>query len=168
MSSIIGDFMGALGDAVTGSSPPQSAPVPSVKGLQLPKTSDATWRAPEANGSGQFSVHRDALESVAKGMLSDLTDLDNAISKVRSSSGAFSTLRGWTTGQAFAENGESTCHGFAQVGTQTGVVQSTTSKGLSDTAAAYEEAETTNRQAIGQVGSQLDASGGSVSAAGGI
>jgi hypothetical protein len=168
MSSIIGDFMDALGDAVTGSSPPQSAPVPTVKGLQLPKNSDATWRAPDANGSGQFSVHRDALESVAKGMLSDLTDLDNAISKVRASSGAFTSLRGWTTGQAFAGNGESTCDGFTQAGTQTGDTQCAASKSLSDTALAYEEAETANQQAIGQVGSQLDAAGGSVSAAGGI
>lgn len=166
--STIGDFFDAFGDATTGSSPPQSAPVPTVPDLQLRRDSATTWTAPDAHGSGQFTVHRDALRSVAKGMLSDVGDLDKAITNVRASAGGFGSLRGWATGLAFAGNGESACHGFAQAGTQTGDVQSAASKHLSDTASSYEAAEEANQQAISQVGSQLDASGGSVSAAGGI
>lgn len=164
----LGDFFGALVDGITGSSPPEAAPAPRVSGGPPGPVTAATWNAPDASGDGQFTVHRDVLNSVAHGMHSDVAELDAAVKRVQAASSGLGSLSGWSTGTAFGGNATSACHGFATVGTHAANTQTTAAKGLTDTAATYEEAETANRQAIGGVGSQLDASGGSVYAAGGI
>ncbi|HEX8006021.1 MAG TPA: hypothetical protein VF482_06285 [Trebonia sp.] len=120
----------------------------------------SSWTAPDASGSAQISVHRDVLRSVAKSMQSDLKDLDTAVAAVRAVSGAAGSIRGWSTGNAFSGNASNACHAIAQVGTQTGNRQQTTSKNLTDSASTYDAAESDNQQAISGVGTQPNAVSG--------
>jgi hypothetical protein len=169
--SILGDaesFFGALVDGVTGSSPQVEAPVPTVSSGPPGPVEPATWTAPDASGDGHITVHRTVLNSVSRGMHSDVSDLDTAVTSVKSVSGGLSSLARWSTGSGFSANVQNAVHGFATTGSRLADTQTTASKILADSAASYEEAETSNRQAINRVGSQLDASGGSVYQAGGI
>lgn len=166
--SVFGDFFDAFVDGVTGSSPQEAAAVPQVSKGPPGAVEPVTWKAPSANGAGQFSVHRDALESVSHGMRSDVSELDTAVSAVSKASGGLGSLSSWPTGKAFGINAANACHAFATTGTQAGDTQSDAAKNLADSASSYDEAESTNRQAVGGVGSQLDAASGSVHAAGGI
>jgi hypothetical protein len=177
--SIIGDIAApfkdageAAWDAMTGRSPaptPAPAPVPTVsEGPPRPRPV-SSWTAPDASGSGQISVHRDVLRSVARNMQSDLHDLDTAVTAVRAASGSAGSIRGWATGNAFSGNASNACHAIAQAGTQTGNMQQATSKNLTDSASTYDAAESDSRQAIiSGVGTQLNAAGGSVAAASGV
>lgn len=166
--SIFGDFFDAFVDGVTGSAPQEAAPVPQVSGGPPGPVAPATWKAPDVSDNGEFTVHGEVLESVARGMRSDVSELDTAVRGVQAASGGLDSLSGWPTGRAFSINAGNACHAFATTGTQTGDTQTSTAKTLTDTASSYDEAESANRQAIGGVGSQLDAAGGSVYAAGGI
>jgi hypothetical protein len=160
--SIFGDFFDAFTNAVDGSSPQEPAPVPTVASSP-PRTGEpVTWTAPDASGGGHLVVHRDVLHSVARGMVSDLKELDAAVAGVRGASGGLGSLRGWSTGTAFGVNATNACHGFAEVGTQTADTQSAASKALADSAASYEDAETASHRAVSGVRSQLDAAGGHV------
>lgn len=165
--SSLGDFVDAFVDGVTGSSPPEAAPVPKVTGGPPPAVAATKWTAPDASGDGQFTVHRDVLTSVSRGMHSDVAELDAAIRGVQTAGGGLGSLSGWSTGTAFGTNVVNACHGFRTAGTQATDTQTSAAKGLADTASSYEEAETANRQAISGVGAQLDGAGGSVYAAGG-
>jgi hypothetical protein len=165
--SSFGDFVNAFVDGVTGSSPQEGVPAPKISGGPPAPVAATTWTAPDAGGDGQFTVHRDVLTSVSRGMHSDVAELDAAIRGVQAASGGLSSLSGWSTGTAFGTNVANACHGFGTVGTQATDTQTSAAKGLADTASLYEEAETANRQAISGVGAQLDGAGGSVYAAGG-
>jgi hypothetical protein len=168
--SVFSDLLDAFADGVTGSAPRQeAAPVPDVSPLhRLRMVAPAPWHAPDASGNGHFAVHRDVLETVARGMLSEVADLDAVAGKVQSAAGGLDSLSLWPTGAAFAGNAASACQAFAVTGRHAGDVQADAAKSLGDTAASYEEAESASRQAISGVGSQIDAAGGSVYAAGGI
>lgn len=163
------DFGKAFVDGVTGASPQSHfAPVPTVNGGPPGQVEPNTWTAPDASGSGHITVHRDVLRSIAHGMHSDVAELDAAVQRVQSASGALGSLSGWSTGTAFGGNVSNACTGFGQVGAHTTHTQTTAAKNLTDSASSYDEAETTSRQAISGVHSHIDASGGSVSSASGI
>jgi hypothetical protein len=149
-------------DAVTGSSPSSastSAPVPTVPGGPPKARAVSSWSAPDASGSGQISVHRDVLRSVAKSMQSDLKDMDTAVAAARTAGGDAGSIRGWSTGTAFSGNASNACHAIAQVGAHVGNAQQTASKNVADCASTYDAAESDNQQAISGVGTQSNAAG---------
>ena len=170
---IIGDLENlgsAFVDGITGQSgQPQFAPVPSVSGGPPGPVEPATWNnPPDASGSGQITVHRDVLRSVAGRLHADVAELDAAVQRVRTAGSSLGSLSGWSTGSAFGGNVQNACTGFGQVGAHTSNTQSHAAKNLTDSASGYDEAETTNRQAISGVNSTLGSSAGSVSSASGI
>jgi hypothetical protein len=168
LSGIIGDAE-SFGEAVFGGGSQQkNAPVPTIHTGPPGPVEAATWVAPDASSSGHITVHRDVLNSVARGMHSDVAELDAALSKVKGASGGLSALARWSTGTGFSVNSANACHGFASVGAGLADTQTNAAKNLTDSASAYDEAEMTSHQAIKGVGGQLGASGGSVSSANGI
>jgi hypothetical protein len=149
-------------DAVTGSSPSSaatSAPVPTVDGGPPKAKAVLSWTAPDASGSGQISVHRDVLRSVAKSMQSDLKDMDTAVASAQTAGGDAGSIRGWSTGSAFSGNASNACHAITQVGAHVGNAQQTASKNVADCASTYDAAESDNQQAISGVGTQSSAVG---------
>lgn len=170
---ILGDlenFGQAFVDGVTGDSPqPRYAPVPTVHGgPPAPVEVTSRWQAPDASGSGQITVHRDVLRSVAGNMHRDVADLDTAIKRVQNAGSRLGSLSGWSTGTAFGGNVMSACTGFGAVGAHTSDIQTTAAKTLTDSASSYDEAETTNTHTIKSgAGSTIDASSSSVNKASG-
>jgi hypothetical protein len=170
---ILGDiesFGGAFVDGVTGQSPqPQFAPAPTVNGGPPGPVEATKWSAPDASGSGQITVHRDVLRNIAGSMHSDVAELDAAVTRVQNAGSSLGSFSGWSTGSAFGGNVMSACTGFGQVGANTSDTQSKAAKNLTDSASSYDDAESTNYQAINSgPAATLNASGGSVNAAGGI
>jgi hypothetical protein len=155
--SFFGDILtagDAAIDAITGSSPSPatSAPVPAVPGGPPSAKPVPSWTAPDASGSGQISVHRDVLRSVAKSMQSDLKDIDAVVAAAQGASGSAGSISGWSTGNAFSGNASNTCHAIAKAGTHAGNAQQAASKNLTDCASTYDAAESDNQQAISGVG----------------
>lgn len=149
-------------DAVTGSSPSPAAPaapVPTVHGRPPSARPVSSWTAPDASGSGQISVHRDVLRSVARSMQSDVKDMDTAVAAARTASGDAGSIRGWSTGSAFSGNASNACHAIAQAGAHVGNAQQAASKNVADCASTYDAAESDNQQAISGVGTQPNAAG---------
>lgn len=170
---ILGDFESlgsAFVDGITGGSgQPAYAPVPSVSSGPPGPVEPAVWNnPPDASGSGQITVHRDVLRSVATRMHADVAELDSAVQQVRSAGSSLGSFSGWSTGNAFGGNVQSACTGFGQVGASTSDAQSSAAKNLTDSASGYDEAESNSRQAVGGVSSTLGSSAGSVSSASGI
>lgn len=170
---IIGDFESlgsAFVDGITGDSgQPQYAPSPAVGSAPPGPVEPAqTPPMPDASGSGQITVHRDVLRSVATRMHADVAELDAAVQQVRAAGSSLGSFSGWSTGSAFGGNVLSACSGFGQVGASTSDTQSTAAKNLTDSASGYDEAESKSRQAVGGVNSTLDSSASSVSSASGI
>jgi hypothetical protein len=160
--SFFGDILtagDAAIDAITGSSPSPatSAPVPAVPGGPPSAGPVPPWTAPDASGSGQISVHRDVLRSVAKSMQSDLKDMDEVVAAAQGASGSAGSISGWSTGSAFSGNASNTCHAIAKAGTHAGNAQQAASKNLTDCASTYDAAESDNQQAISGVGTQPNA-----------
>lgn len=162
--------MGIIGDAEEpgpasggGDSPsghPQFAPVPSVNEGPAAPAEAATWQTPpDASGSGQLTVHRDVLRSVASRMHSDVADLDAAVRRVRNAGVSLGSFSGWTTGSAFSGNVASACAGFGRVGAHASDTHHEAAKSLTDTAASYDDTESANRQAIRKLHSSADPSG---------
>jgi len=155
--SFFGDILtagDAAIDAITGSSPSPatSAPVPAVPGGPPSAKPVPSWTAPDASGSGQISVHRDVLRSVAKSMQSDLKDIDAVVAAAQGASGSAGSIGGWSTGNAFSGNASNACHAIAKAGTHAGNAQQAASKNLTDCASTYDAAESDNHHAISNVG----------------
>lgn len=150
---------------ITGS-PQQS--VPAAQANVGPAASATGWAAPDASGNGQFTVYRDALTMVAKRIQADLAELDSLVSQVKAASNDFGSLNGWPTGTSFSTNAANVAQTIAQKGTNAGTRQNTAAKTLNDNASHYETAEADSTQQVGRVSDQLQASGGSVSAASAI
>jgi hypothetical protein len=159
---IIGDIEDfGQADGVAGQSgQPQLAPVPSVNGGPSGPVEAAAWETPpDASGSGQLTVHRDVLRSVASRMHSDVADLDAAVQRVRSAGVSLGSFSGWPTGSAFGGNLENACGAFGQTGAHTSDAHNDAAKSLTDTASAYDDAEVANGQAIRKVHSAVGLSG---------
>jgi hypothetical protein len=168
--SFFGDIVTA-GDAainaMTGSSSTQtSAPVPTVPGGPPKAKPVSYWTAPDASGSGQFSVHRDVLRSVARSMQPGLKDIDTAVGAMQGIVGSAGSIRGWSTGNAFSGNASNAFHAIAQAGTHAGNAQQAASKNLIDSASTYDAAESDSQRAISGVGTQPNATSGWGPAAG--
>lgn len=169
--SIIGDFEHIVVGTVSASwDQSGSAPSPTVSSNSalLKPVEPASWTAPDASGSGQITVHRDALNSVATRMRSDVTDLDTAAGKIKGASGGWGSLTRWATGSGFSGNGTSGCDGFSQATTQLSDLHATMASNLADSASTYDQAESSSQQAVNNVGGTLDASSASVTSAGQI
>jgi hypothetical protein len=165
LSGIIGDGESFV-RAVFGDAPkPADAPVPAIHGGPPGRVEPERWIAPDASSGGQITVHRDVLNQVARTMHGDVAGLDQMLGKVKGASGGLGSLTRWSTGTGFHVNATNACHGFATVGGRTADMLTSAAKNLTDSASAYDEAETTSQQAIRGVSGQLDASGGSVSSA---
>lgn len=162
------DMVDATINAVTGQSPPQSASTPQFSAPPSAPSAAAPWTAPDASGNGELSVHRDTLRSVASNLQAYLPELDSLVSQVQAAASGFGSLQTWPTGSSFSANAMNACQAVAQAGTQTGDTQNSTAKNLTDTASVYDAAESANTQSVSNVGNQLNAYGGSVSAASGI
>jgi hypothetical protein len=153
--SFLGDILtagDAAIDAITGPSPATSASVPAVPGGPPTARPAPPWTAPDASGSGQISVHRDVLRSVARSMQSDLKDMDTLVTAAQGASGSAGSISGWSTGKAFSGNASNACHAIAKAGQHAGSVQQAVSKKLTDCASTYDAAESDSQQAISGVG----------------
>ena len=93
-------------------------------------------------------MHRDVLRNIAGSMHSDVAELDAAITRVQNAGSSLGSFSGWSTGSAFGGNVMSACTGFGQVGANTSDTQSKAAKNLTDSASSYDDAESTNYQAI--------------------
>lgn len=145
-----------------------TAPTPQLNSSPPPAVPAKVWTAPDVSGDGHITVHRDHLTSAADVIRASLPDLDAAINRVNSRRGAFDSLMTWATGQSLAGNLVSAVEGFAAAGQETSDAHGAAAQNLSDTAAAYEDAETSNTQTMGNVGSpRADSGGGSQPAPGG-
>jgi hypothetical protein len=133
------------------------------------RTEPAAWTStPDTGGSGQFSVSRDVLRSVAGRMRADVADLDAAVQRIRGAGSSLGSLSGWSTGNAFGGNVTNSCTGFGQLGAHTSDTQNSAAKALIDAAATYDDAESANSQAVKGIHSALNSSAGSVPTASGI
>jgi len=165
--SAFGDVVQALIGAVPGLSAELDgsvyAPVPAVGSRPGAIAGTHAWSAPNADGRGQVSVHRDVLRSVAVGMRSDLADLDGAVSGlngIRRCEGISITantglIAGWSTAVAFNSNASAALAGVMQASQQTGTAHQAASSGLTTSAAAYDQSESDNQRAVRSVGTNL-------------
>jgi hypothetical protein len=145
-----------------------TAPTPTVNSSPPATVQPQVWTAPNVSASGHITVHRDALTNASDVVKRHLPALDDAINRVNAHSSAFDSLMTWATGSDFAGNLSSAVQGFALTSQQTSDAHAATAQNLSDTASTYEEAETSNTQAVGTVSAQSPSSGsGSVSAGSG-
>ena len=173
--SIIGEALGTVERAVVGAGESvagtlagssASAPVPPVHGGPAAAPAPAAWSAPDASGSGQVTVHRDVLRTVAAAIRSDLQELDAAVSRLQSARASASLIQGWPTATAFSGNAANASVGVMQASDQMGNAHQAASKNLTDSAATYDGAESDNQRAVRSVGAQLNAMSGTVAAAG--
>ncbi|MCL2584975.1 MAG: type VII secretion target [Streptosporangiales bacterium] len=157
---IIGDIENP-GQASAGQSgQPEFAPAPSVNGGPAGPAEAAAWQTPpDASGSGQLTVHRDVLRSIASRMHSDVADLDAAVQRVRNAGASLGSFTGWTTGNAFGGNVASACAGFGQIGTHASDTHHEAAKSLTDTASSYDDTEAANSQAIRKLNSGVHPGG---------
>lgn len=138
-----------------------TAPTPQVNGKPSGPVQPAKWTAPDVSGNGQITVQRDHLTTASDVLKQNLPELNNAITAVQQLYGSFDCLSSWPAGQAMCQNLLSAVEGFATTGQQTSDAHAATAQNLSDTAGTYEDAETSNLQAINGIGSQSGQSGGS-------
>lgn len=160
IGDIFSDPLGTVGntfDEVTSGA--HTAPTPTVSGSAPGPVTPATWTAPNVGSSGHFHVHRDHLTTAANVIRAALPDLDAAINEVNSHRAAFSSLTTWATGSALGGNLVSAVQGFASAGQDTSGAHGGAAQGLSDSATAYAEAETTSAQSIAKIGGSSGASG---------
>lgn len=129
-----------------------TAPTPTVKSSAPAAVPPTVWTAPNVGASGHFHVHRDHLTTAADVIRASLPDLDAAINQVNSHTAAFSSLTTWPTGASLAGNMVAAVEGFARAGQDTSSAHGGAAQSLSASAAAYEEAETSNIQAARGVG----------------
>ena len=171
--SIIGEALGTVERAVVGAG--ESVAVltdrlhprlSAVHGGPAAAPAPAAWSAPDASGSGQVTVHRDVLRTVAAAIRSDLQELDAAVSRLQSARASASLIQGWPTATAFSGNAANASVGVMQASDQTGNAHQAASKNLTDSAATYDGAESDNQRAVRSVGAQLNAMSGTVAAAG--
>lgn len=123
-----------------------AAPTPQVNSSPPGKVEPKTWKAPDVSAQGQVEVHRDHLTTAADVIKQYVPEIDAAVSKVQQRTSSFSSLQGWQTGAQLMGNLVTAVQGFAQLGGQAGDAHATTSKKLSESAAAYEEAEKLSTQ----------------------
>ena len=107
----------------------------------------------------------DVLRNVAAPIRSDLHEPYAAVRGRRSARASAGATPGWQTAAAFGGNAASAYAGVLQASDQTENTHQATSKKLSDSAAAYDEAEADNVRAVRSVGAQLNAMSGTVAAA---
>lgn len=157
---VVGDAKNAFDEVTSGA---HTAPTPQVNSSPPETVQPQVWTAPAVGGSGHITVHRDALVDASDIVRKHLPELDAAINRVNSHSNAFDSLMTWATGSSFGGNLISAVEGFATTSQQTSDAHSAVAQNLSDTAATYEDAESTNTQAARNVGSQPTPSGGSPS-----
>lgn len=150
----------AAGHGGSSSGEPRFTPAPSVSEGPAAQAEAATWPAPpDASGSGQLTVHRDVLRSVANRMHSDVAELDAAVQRVRNAGVSLGSFSGWPTGTAFGANVASACTGFAQIGVHASDTHHEAAKSLTDTASVYDDTEAANSQAIRKLNAAVNPSG---------
>ena len=160
---VVGDAKNAFDEVTSGA---HTAPTPQVNSSPPASAQAQVWTAPAVGGNGQITVHRDALVDASDVVRKHLPELDAAINRVNSHSSAFDSLMTWQTGSAFAGNLIAAVEGFATTSQQTSDAHASTAQNLSDTAATYEAAETSNTQAARNVNSQPSSGGSSPAASG--
>lgn len=137
--------LGGLFNEITSGA--NTAPCPQVGSAPPGPPPRRAWQAPDVSGAGQVTVHRDDLHTAAGVIRSCLPELDAAVHAVQQHTGAFDSLQGWEAANQMMENLLTAVQGFAQLGGQASDAHTAHAKKLTDSAAAYAEAEQRGTQA---------------------
>ncbi|MBO0804068.1 MAG: hypothetical protein J2P25_13465 [Nocardiopsaceae bacterium] len=143
-----------------------TAPPPQITSKPTPAKPPQPMKPQDVSAHGQVTVQPDALVSAADMIKSQLPALNGAISEIKKHSGAFDSLMGWSTGQAFGGNMTAAVDAFSNAGTQTGEAHSIAGDQLQGSSDTYREADANSAQTASSVQSQLPSGGGAPASGG--
>jgi hypothetical protein len=122
-------------------------PAVHVSAPKLDEVKENHWKKPVPSGKKFLHVSHDALPLTARKIRQDMDDLNEAITKLKSTYQKVGSLPLWSTGQQFSGNMQAALDGFVTATEQNRGAHDVTAQNLVDTAAHYEQAETTARRA---------------------
>jgi hypothetical protein len=110
---------------------------------------------PNLKFGGKLRVNRGELNTVAKAMHGDLTDLQNALQTLNNGGPGGSTLAGWGTADALGTNAGNAWYGISSFYQALNTVYDQVIASLYQTAGNYQDAEETTAAAARDVGSDV-------------
>lgn len=145
MGDLFSDAKHAFTEVTSGA---YTAPTPKVGSSPPAPARPRTWTAPTVKDSGHIEVHHGALIDAAETIRKYVPELEAALKRVSSHSGAFESLMSWATGAAFGGNLSAAVSAFGSAGKQTSEAHLIHAKNAQDCAETYGGAETQSTQGI--------------------
>jgi len=124
-----------------------------VEGLHMPKTSSSAFPKGLKAG-GEFRVDPDQLTSVKAQMVSDLTGLADALSKLTSYGAFGSAIGGWDTADGFGSNALNAYEALTQFMQALNSAYDMVATNVGKAAQNYSDADATTQSAASRVGAE--------------
>lgn len=142
------DIKNEFGKLVSGAT---TAPTPQVTSRPPAATEPEQWTAPNVDAGGQITVHHGALTDAANVIKKSVPEIESALGKIGSHTGAFGSLMGWATGKAFGGNLEAAVTAFHTAGTQTSEAHLDTAANTQGSRDTYDDAEQKSKQGASSI-----------------